>query len=226
MKLKSLVLLSLTSFMLFSCKTSDDQIKTWIEKNPDKVLQVLMQHQKDQQEKSQPRPEDVKANSALLFENAGSPSSGAGPIKIAYFFDFNCGHCTMQSETIKDVLSKRSNVQVIYKNFAVLGPSSQLAAQAALAAHQQGKYLEFYNEVFKIREKTPETLKAIAMKIKLNIPKWEADLNGEAVKKEMDHVETLAMKMKLSGTPALAIAPDQILPGRIDELLEIVDAIK
>lgn len=226
MKLKSILILSLTTLTLFSCKSSDEQIQAWVEKNPDKILQVLMKHQKEQQEKNQPSAEDVKANSALLFENAASPSIGTGPIKIAYFFDFNCGHCAKQSEIIKAVLAKKNNVQVIYKNFAVLGPSSQLAARAALAAHQQGKYLEFYNEALKTREKNPQTLKAIAVKIKLNIAKWEADLNGEAVQKEIEHVNSLAAKMKLSGTPALAIAPDQILPGRVDRLMEIVESIK
>ena len=222
----NLFLLSLISLTLLSCKSSDDQIKNWVEKNPDKILQALMKHQQQQQEKNQPSSEDVKANSALLFENSGSPSVGKGPIKIAYFFDFNCGHCVRQSETIKEVLAKKSNVQVIYKNFAVLGPSSELAAQAALAAHQQGKYLEFYTEALKIREKNPKTLKTIATKIKLNVPKWESDMDSDAVKKELDHVNNLAAKMKLSGTPALAIAPDQILPGRVDQLMEIIEAIK
>lgn len=220
MKSKLVFILILTSllFALISCKSSDEQISAWVEKNPDKILQTLMQHQRKQQEAMQPSSADVKANATLLFANSASPSTGSGPIKIAYFFDFNCGHCAKQGETIKAVLAKKSNVQVIYKNFAVLGPSSELAARAALAAHQQGKYLEFYNEAFKIREKNPKTLKAIAKKIKLNLTQWEADMEGEVVRKEIEHVNDLAAKMKLTGTPALAIAPDQILPGRIDNL--------
>jgi len=226
MKLISITIISLISLFLLSCKSSDEQIKTWVEKNPDKILQALMKHQQQLQEKNQPTSSDVKANSSLLFENPTSPSVGKGPIKIAYFFDFNCGHCARQSETIKTVLAKKSNVQVIYKNLAVLGPSSELAAHAALAAHQQGKYIEFYNEAFKLREKNLKTLKAIAVKIKLDVAKWETDLNGEAVKNEIDHVNNLAAKMKISGTPALAIAPDQILSGRVDQLMEIVESIK
>ena len=221
-----LILLFFTLFLLTSCKSSDEQIKTWVEKNPDKILQAIIEYQKQQQSKNQPTSEDVKTNSALLFENSTSLRVGNGPIKIAYFFDFNCGHCVKQSETIKDVLAKKSNVQVIYKNLAVLGPSSELTAHAALAAHQQGKYFEFYNEALKVREKNLKTLKAIATKIKLNVAKWEADISSDAVKNEIEHVNTLAAKMKISGTPALAIAPDQILPGRVDQLLEIIEAIK
>ncbi|MBY0555556.1 thioredoxin domain-containing protein [bacterium] len=211
---------------LLSCKPTDEQIQKWVENNPDKILKVLMEYQQKQQADQQPKAEDVKANSAALFENAESPSAGTGSIKIAYFFDFNCGHCARQSETIKAVLAKTNKVQVIYKNLPVLGPSSVLAARAALAAHQQGKYFDFYTEAFKIREKNPDTLKAIAKKIKLDVAKWEKDMDSEAVNKEISHVQELAQKMKINGTPALAIAPDMIMPGRVDQLMEIVESIK
>lgn len=223
---KKIIATMILPLALFSCKPTDEQIQQWVEKNPDKILKVLMEYQRKQQEANQPTSEDVKANSAALFENSGSPSVGTGPIKIAYFFDFNCGHCARQSETIKAVLAKTDKITVVYKNFAVLGPSSQLAARAALAAHQQGKYFDFYNETYKIREKTPESLKAIAKKIKLDIPKWEKDMNSEAVQKEIAHVQELAEKMKLSGTPALAIAPETIMPGRVDQLMEVIESIK
>lgn len=223
---KKLIAALILPLTLFSCKPSDEQIQKWVEKNPDKILTALMDYQRKQQEANQPKGEDVKANSAALFENSGSPSVGAGSIKIAYFFDFNCGHCARQSETIKAVLAKTNKIQVIYKNLPVLGPSSELAARAALAAHQQGKYLDFYNETFKTRVKDEASLKAIAKKIKLDVAQWEKDMNGEAVQKEIAHVQELAGKMKISGTPALAIAPETIIPGRVDQLMEIVESIK
>lgn len=211
---------------LFSCKASDEQIQKWVEKNPDKILTALMDYQRKQQEANQPKGEDVKANSAALFENSGSPSVGSGPIKIAYFFDFNCGHCAKQSETIKAVLAKTNKITVIYKNLPVLGPSSELTARAALAAHQQGKYFDYYAEAYKTRDKNPESLKAIAKKLGLNVAQWEKDMNSEAVQKEISHVQELAGKMKISGTPALAIAPETIIPGRVDQLMEVIDSIK
>jgi protein-disulfide isomerase len=221
-----MIALFILPLALFSCKASDEQIQKWVEKNPDKILTVLMEHQRKQQEANQPKGEDVKANSAGLFENAGSPSVGSGPIKIAYFFDFNCGHCAKQSETIKAVLAKTNKITVIYKNLPVLGPSSELTARAALAAHQQGKYFDFYSEVYKTRDKNPESLKAIAKKVGLDVAKWEKDMTSEAVQKEIAHVQELAGKMKISGTPALAIAPETIIPGRVDQLMEIIDSIK
>lgn len=221
MNLKFKVTSILLTFGLLGC-TSDKQIQKWVENNPDKIIKALMDHQKSQQDANMPKPEMVKEYSSELFENSGSPTLGDGKVAVAYFFDFNCGHCARQSETIKDVLAKTDKVKIIYKNFPVLGPSSELTARAALAAHQQQKYKEFYAEAWKTREKNPETLKSIAKKLGLDIKKWEADMQGEAVNKELAHVQQLASKMKVSGTPFLAIAPDKVFPGRVDQLLEIV----
>lgn len=202
--------------------SSDKQIKEWVEKNPDVIMKALMDFQKKQQEEGMPKGDDVKANAAALFENPGSPRAGEGKIKIAYFFDFNCGHCAHQSETIEAVLAKKMDVQIIYKNFPFLRPDSETIARGALAAHQQGKYKEFYREIYKAKDRSEAGLAAIAKKVGLDVKKWTADTNSEAVTNEINHVRELAQKMKISGTPVLAIAPDKIFPGRVDQLEEII----
>jgi protein-disulfide isomerase len=218
---------ALLSALLFTaCNPSDEQIAKWVEKNPDKIISALMKYQRDQQAANMPKPELVKENSSELFKRTASPSAGNGAIEIAYFFDFNCGHCAKQSETIKNVLEKNKNVKIIYKNFPVLGPSSELAAKAALAAHQQNKYQEFYNELFKIREKNPDSLKKIAGKIGLDLKKWQADMESSEVASEIQHVMDLAAKMKINGTPFLAIAPDKVFPGRVDDLMGVLESTK
>ena len=166
----------------------------------------------------------VKQFSKELFENSTSPTVGTGKLKIAYFFDFNCGHCTKQGEVINDVLKNSKDVTIIYKNFPILAPSSESAAKAALAAGLQGKYKEYYDEIYKPANhgRDDATLEKAAKAIKLDMAKWKADIGGDAVKAELTHVRELAGKMKLSGTPFLAIAPDKVFPGRVDQLMDIV----
>jgi protein-disulfide isomerase len=223
MKFKRMGVLLLPVMM--GCAVSERQIEKWVEKNPDKIMAAIVRYQTDQREANQPKPEMVKANGAELFGRAESPSLGSGKIEIAYFFDFNCGHCARQSQTINDVLAKTKNVKVIYKNLPVLGPSSELAAKAALAAHQQKKFKEFYGELYKLREKTPESLKKIAANLGLDVKKWEADMESESVLGEIHHVRQLADKMKIGGTPFLAIAPDRVFPGRVDGLMGVIESM-
>lgn len=222
---KGLILAAATLALFAGCTPSDKQIETWVTKNPEKILNALMDFQRDQQQANMPKAEMVQQYTKELFENSASPTAGSGAIKIAYFFDFNCGHCKRQSETIQAVLDKDKRVEVVYKNFPVLGPSSELAARAALSAHQQSKYKEFYTELYKIQDKSPDALKKIAQKLGLDVKKWETDMQSEAVNKELEHVQDLAQKMKIGGTPFLAIAPDKIFPGRVDQLMEIVQSL-
>lgn len=223
------LVLSLALIAVVGCSPSDKQIQTWVEKNPETIIKALQGFQRKQQEDSAPKPEMVKEFAKELFEDPGSPTVGSGKVKIAYFFDFNCGHCTKQGETINEVLkSNGKDVTIIYKNFPILAPSSETAAKAALAANLQGKYKEFYDQLYKPENhgRDDATLEKVAKFLKLDMTKWKADMQGSAVKAELDHVRDLATKMKMSGTPLLAISPDQIFPGRVDQLLEIVQKLK
>lgn len=205
------------------CAPSDKQIKEWVEKNPEAILKSVSDYQQKMQEENRPKPELVKEFSKELFESESpSISSGDGKIKMAYFFDFNCGHCRKQGETIADVMKKKEGIKVVFKNVPILSPTSETAARAALAAHQQGKYHEFYKELFASNERTPEAYMKIAKKLKLDVAKWEKDQSGDAVSSELARTRDLATKMKMGGTPMIAIAPDKIFPGRVDQLLEVV----
>ncbi len=216
------VVIGLLIASVAGCGPNDKQIEEWVEKNPETIIKALQNFQRKQQEDNQPKPEMVKQYAKELFENAGSPSTGTGKLKIAYFFDFNCGHCTKQGETINEVLKNSKDVTVIYKNMPILAPSSEMLAKATLAASQQGKYKEFYDEIYKNEKKDEATMEKIAKTLKLDLAKWKADLDGAAVKAELDHVRDLAQKMKITGTPLIAISPDKIFPGRVDQLMEIV----
>lgn len=225
---KMTAVVALLGLTLSACAPSDKQIADWVEKNPEAILKSVETFTRKQREDNQPKPEMATTFKKELFEHSTSPSRGTGPVKIAYFFDFNCGHCVKQSETIEALMKSKAaeDVTIIYKNFPILSPTSEVAARGALAAHQQGKYVEFYKEVYQTREKSPESMLSIAKKIKLDVKKWQADLDGEAVKAELDHVRDLAQKMKIGGTPFLAIAPDQVIPGRVDELEKLVAQMK
>lgn len=206
-----------------ACAPSEKQIADWVEKNPEAILKSVESYSRKQREENQPKPEMATTYKTELFENASSPTAGSGPVKIAYFFDFNCGYCSKQSDVIEATLKSRaSEVTIVYKNFPILSPTSEVAARAALAAHQQGKFKDFYKAVYATREKTPESMKAIANRLKLDVKKWEADMESEAVTAELRHVRDLATKMKIGGTPLLAMAPNTVIPGFVQDLNAIL----
>lgn len=208
-------------------KSSDADIEKWVMNNPEAIIKSLQNYERKMAEENQPKASMVSEFSSELFKNSGSPVAGnaSGKIELAYFFDFRCGHCARQSETIEKVLSENKDVKIVYKVFPVLGPDSETVARGALAAHQQGKFRDFYKEIYASKEFSEAGVKKVAQKIKLDISKFEKDMKGEAVNAELGHVADLAQKMKIRGTPLLAIAPDKIFPGRVDSLSEVIGSL-
>lgn len=223
---RSMIYSAITIFALGSvtaCAPTDKQIADWVEKNPEVILKSVEAYSRKQREDSQPKPEMATTFKADLFEHSGSPTFGKGPIKIAYFFDFNCGYCHKQHDVLEDLAKTRgSEFTVIYKNFPILSPSSELAAKAALSASLQGKYKEFYDGIYATKDKDMKTMTSIAKKLKLDMKKWETDMDGDAVKSELQHVRDLATKMKIGGTPLLAMAPNTVIPGFVQDLSGLI----
>jgi len=121
-------------------------------------------------------------------------------------------------------------VNFILKQFPLrqMHPNADPAARAALAAHKQGKFWEMQQELYKnSRNLSAETIKGLAEKIGLDVKKFEADMNSDEVKKEVDADLALGGRVSVRGTPSFFIngkmARDRSLEGfkaQIDEELK------
>ena len=72
-------------------------------------------------------------------------------VTIIEFVDFACPPCKMAGETIKKVMMTYSGkVRLIFRNFPRVEkhPFAVRAAEAALCAHEQGKFWEYYKLLF------------------------------------------------------------------------------
>ena len=63
-----------------------------------------------------------------------------GSVTLVEFFDYNCGYCRRAAPEVKAVLEASKDVRIIYREFPILGPGSEVAARASLASRNQGKY--------------------------------------------------------------------------------------
>ena len=100
------------------------------------------------------------------------------------------------------------DVKFIMKQFPLrqIHPNADPAARASLAAGKQGKFWEMHDELFKNnRNLTPEGIKGIAEKLGLNTKKFEADMNSDEVKKQVDEELAQGQKVDVRGTPSFFI---------------------
>lgn len=108
----------------------------------------------------------------------------------------------------------------------ILGPSSDLAAKWAMAAHEQGKYFEYHAALMDFRgSKTESSLEKLAEDVGLDVEQMKIDAVSDKVRQYLDKSVAVARELGINGTPAFIIG-DEIIPGYLgpDGLQEVIDA--
>lgn len=147
--------------------------------------------------------------------------SASGDVTVVEFFDYQCSYCKQAAPTVNKLLEEDSKVRVVYKEFPILGPASETAARAALAAQMQGKYEALHNALMAMNG--PLTLPAVlqaAARVGLNPTKLRADMELPEVRAAIEKNLTLAAALRISGTPAFVVGTE-VVPGAIE-----LDALK
>ena len=194
-------------------------IRDYLLKNPvviREAMQVLQQ--REEAEKQALAARALKEHRADLLQDAASPVGGnpKGDITIVEFFDYNCGYCKRVAPTLHATLKSDPNVRVVYKEFAILGPQSVVAARAALAADRQGKYVEFHDALMSVERADANTVSALSKALGLDEAKLVKDMQDPAITKMLERNYELANALGINGTPAFVIG-DRLVPGAIDE---------
>jgi protein-disulfide isomerase len=142
------------------------------------------------------------------FKVDGAPYTGApdAPVKVVEFFDYGCPSCKMFVPILKEALAQYPDQAVIYyKQFPL--PShvhSKGAAQAALAAHEQGKFQAMHELLFaKAPNHRKPELTEYAKALGLDMGRFEANYNAALPRVEADIAEGNAAGV--NGTPAIFI---------------------
>jgi protein-disulfide isomerase len=150
-----------------------------------------------------------RESKAIEFKtSAETPHRGPtdATVKVVEFFDFGCPACKMMKPVLDEALQGMETEVVLYfKQFPLSAhPDSQGAAQAALAAHKQGKYDQMHEMLFADQHAHKmDSLKAYAGKIGLDMAQWTKDYEAAKPAVEADKAEGEAAGV--TGTPAIYI---------------------
>ena len=162
-----------------------------------------------------------------LFHLEDDPALGEGETIVAEFFDYQCGYCKRMFNTVVKAMDA-SKVRVVVKEFPILGPNSQLAAEYALASDIQGKYPEFHGKLMTAPGRlSPEMLDATALEVGLNLEKLKADAKGPEVQGIIARNRQLARALQITGTPAFFVG-ETALRGATGEaqFMQLVESEK
>jgi protein-disulfide isomerase len=80
---------------------------------------------------------------AAITARAQLPTAGAQQpdVTIVEYMDYNCPYCRMTAPELGKLLKADPGVQIMFKEWPILGDGSVYAARSAVAANWQGKYL-------------------------------------------------------------------------------------
>jgi protein-disulfide isomerase len=148
----------------------------------------------------------------------GNPDA---PVSFVIFSDFQCNSCGVTAPLVEKFIkpSEQNTVNVVYHHYkaATHHQFSELLAYASEAAAKQGKFWEMHDLLFKNQpdivsgdadiSSVRKQVVALAEKLKLDIPKFRADLEGEEVRKIYLADNELAIEADATGTPWMYVAP-------------------
>lgn len=129
---------------------------------------------------------------AQLISVDNDPSRGAAtaPVTIVEFTDFQCPACAAMHPIIEEVLkSYGDKVRLVIRDFPLsIHPHARKAAEAANAAHAQGKFFEYASLLFQRQDALdPASLKKYATELGLNRTRFDAELDKGTYAAEVQH---------------------------------------
>ncbi len=190
-------------------------IEDFLLRRPEVVRDALQAVEiKEQIRKAQQVQQGLMEQATQLFRNPASPAVGnpQGDVTVVEFLDYRCPHCQRVSGTVLELLAADPQVRVVFKDYPILGSESLLAARAALAAHRQGKYLEYHKALMVLDAINDITLLETAQALGLDIQRFQTDRVSPEVAAMIDANYALAAALNIGGTPAFVVGR-QIIPG-------------
>ncbi len=154
------------------------------------------------------RPKLLEAPVTIAVDGAPVKGPADARITLIEFSDFECPFCSAAEKQVDVVMAAYpKDVKLIYKQFPLsMHPHAEMAAEASLAAREQGKFWEMYDVLFKnFRTLSRTSIFAMAKGIGLDMDKFKSDLDSGKYKAVVDKDLADGEAAGVYGTPAFYI---------------------
>jgi protein-disulfide isomerase len=176
--------------------------------------------------------ENVLSRDAIL-RDPDIPATGNpdGDVTVVEYLDYQCPYCRKVHPILEQAAHEDGRTRLVYKNWPVFGEDSVYSAQMALAAREQGKYVQAHAALIGLNTKVTATVtdKALAdAGIDVERAKAERVKNIQAIGAVLKRNHAQAEALGLRGTPGFIIGKFRV-PGALsleNFKLAIADARK
>jgi len=121
---------------------------------------------------------DILSRDAVLRDPEipvlGNPQ---GDLTIVEYFDYQCPYCKKLAPEVAQVVREDGKIRLVLKDWPIFGAVSKAAAQLALAAKYQNKYLEAHDALIGATEKLNDAnIPELLTKAGVDVEKAKQDL--------------------------------------------------
>ena len=205
-------------------------VHDYLMKNPQVILEAMQKYQDDQSKREiDVIREGVKNNETELFREpnplvAGNPD---GDVTMVEFFDYHCPYCKKVRDELVKLLNEDGKIRLVLKEFPILTPESEMAARAAIAAHEQGKYWPMHLALLGSDDLSEAAIMAIAKQVGLDVERLKKDMVDPKVQKRLERTMKLADSMQVKATPTFIIGSEPASGAYpVDKLKEMIAAAR
>src|SRR5205085_2651479 len=148
--------------------------------NPELVLDALQALEAREREEATTKvAQALRQNRDRLEREARDPVAGnpKGDVSVVLFSDYKCPYCKQVSDRVFQAIEADGRARLVFKELPILGRESMIAARAALAAMEQGKYVAMHRALLADRGALDEAnVLRIAGAAGLDVAKLKADM--------------------------------------------------
>jgi len=163
-----------------------------------------------------------------LAKDGPKRGTDKAPVTLIEFSDFQCSFCRKFRQTTLPLLDKKyistGKAKFIYRHFAVLGKPSEMAAQGAECAGEQGKFWEYHDKLFASAGSplafTGGKLKSYAKELGIKSQAFNQCLDSGKHLKKVEGETAIGAFLGARGTPAFFLNGQLLVGAQPFEVFE------
>jgi protein-disulfide isomerase len=153
-------------------------------------------------------PDDQGGKFDVKVGDAPVKGPASAPITVVTWSDFQCPFCGRAIPTVRQLESDyKGKIRIAFKQFPLpFHDKAHLAAEAALAANEQGKFWQMHDKMFANQQALDRpSLEKYAQEIGLDMGKFKAALDSGKFKDKVDAEDKEGAAFGVTGTPTFFI---------------------
>ena len=173
-------------------------------------------------------PEAPAAKVDIKIGDAPVKGPASAKVTVIEFSDFQCPFCGRVNPTLKEIEDQyKGKIKIAFRNLPLpFHDKAHLAAEAALAANEQGKFWAMHDKLFANQQALDRpSLEKYAQELGLNMNKFTAALDSGKFKDKVDSDAKEGAAVGATGTPTFFINGTRLVGAQpADKFKEVIDA--